>query len=42
MNVECKKTSKNLAELFVKSISKGKDKISLIDLVQGFEYIVLE
>jgi hypothetical protein len=42
MNVECGITSKNLAELFVKSISKGKDKISLIDLVQGFEYIVLE
>jgi hypothetical protein len=42
MNVECGITNKNLAEIFFKSISKGKDKISLIDLVQGFEYIVLE
>ncbi len=42
MNVDCGITNKNLAEIFFKSISKGKDKISLIDLVQGFEYIVLE
>ena len=42
MNVECGITNKNLAEIFFKSISKGKNKISLIDLVQGFEYIVLE
>ena len=42
MNVECGITNKNLAEIFVECIAKGKEKISLIDLVQGFEYIVLE
>ena len=42
MNIEAEISSKSLAETFIKYVSKGKEKISLIDLVQNFEYIVLE
>ena len=42
MNIEAEISSKSLAETFIQYVSKGKDKISLIDLVQNFEYIVLE
>ena len=42
MNIEAEISSKSLAETFIQYVSKGKDKISLIDLVQSFEYIVLE
>ena len=42
MNINGDISSKSLAEIFVKNVNKGKNKISLIDLVQSFEYIVLE